>query len=221
MSCNYHQLAVLHYHIFIYHPDMILQHYLLKFLLTANLNMVNISSLDFHLWHHLKDHWKETQLHHLCSMPLIPIMQLYKHMISGNEPITPFTSPTELIDNTASIWMLFSHTGVYVMAIGSHRPAGLGIFWCYFFWCQLARLVYQPLQSGSIWYTIVDDDVETAPFYRCDSKVKQPTRPCENHDLYMEWEPTWTESWQKQQIQSLGVPACRSLDTTSKIQGTQ
>ena len=69
-------------------------------------------------------------------------------------------------------------------------------------------------------YTIVDDNVEVAPIYRCDSKAEQHiVRPHENHDLHMEWEPTWTESQQKQQFQSRAVPASRSLDTT-KIQGT-
>ena len=186
----------------------------------ANPNMVNISSLDFHMWHHLEDHRNETQLHHLSSIPSVPITQLYKHMISGAKPITPFWSPTESIDDTASIWTLFSHTGVYVMAIGSIIPAGLGIFCCYFFWSQPARLVCQPLQPVSMEYTIMDDDVEVTPFYRCNSKAKQPTRPHMNHDLHMEQEPMWMESWQEQQIQSSGVPACGSLDTASKIQGT-
>ena len=67
----------------------------------------------------------------------------------------------------------------------------------------------------------MDDDVEAAPFYRCDGKAKQPTRPHENHDLHMECEPAQMASQQKQQMQSLGVPACGSLDTTSNIQGTQ
>ena len=44
------------------------------------------------------------------------------------------------------------------MAIGSLIPAGLGVFCCYFFWCQPARLVCQPLQPGNMQYTIVDDD---------------------------------------------------------------
>ena len=38
-----------------------------------------------------------------------------------------------------------SHTGVYVMAIGSLIPAGLGIFCCYFFWCrpfQISVLIF-------------------------------------------------------------------------------
>ena len=64
-------------------------------------------------------------------------------------------------------------------------------------------------------YTIVDDNVEAASIYRCDGKAGQPiVRPCENHVLHMEWEPTWTESQQKQQIQSKAVHASTSLDTT-------
>ena len=163
----------------------------------ANLNVVNMSSLDFCIWQHLKDHRNETQLHHLSSIPSVPIAQLYKHMISGNRPMTPFASPTESIDDTASIWTLFSYIGVYVMAIGLLILSGLGIFCCHFFWYWPARLVCQPLQPGSTQYTIVDEDVEAAPFYRCDGKAKQPTRPHENHDLHMEWEPTCMESQQK------------------------
>ena len=71
-------------------------------------------------------------------------------------------------------------------------------------------------------YTIVDDNVEAAPIYRCAGRAKHPiVRPCENHDLCSEQEHTWMESQQKQQTQSKGVPASGSLDTTSKIQGTQ
>ena len=107
-------------------------------------------------------------------------------MISGITPVTPFTLPEESTGDTVSIWTLFSHTGVYVMAIGSLISAVLGIFCCYFCWCQLARLVYQLLQPGTAQYTIVDDDVEAAPFYRCNSRAKQPTRPHENYILHME-----------------------------------
>ena len=68
-------------------------------------------------------------------------------------------------------------------------------------------------------YTIVDDNVEAASIYRCDSKAGQPiVRPHENHDLHIEQEPTWTGSRQKQQIQSRAVPASGSWDST-KIQG--
>ena len=64
------------------------------------------------------DYRNETQLHQLSSIPSVPIVQLYKHMISGTGPITPLASPTESIDDTATIWTLFSHTGVCIMAIG-------------------------------------------------------------------------------------------------------
>ena len=101
----------------------------------AKLNMINISALNFHVWQHLENHCHETQLQHLASIPSVPVNQLYKHMISGTNPITPFTSCEESTGDTVSIWTLFSHTGVYVTAIRSLIPAGLGVFCCYFFWC--------------------------------------------------------------------------------------
>ena len=69
-------------------------------------------------------------------------------------------------------------------------------------------------------YTIVDDDVEAAPIYRCDGKAQQPTTLHKNHGLCMEHIPTWMESQYKQQMQSLVVPTQGSLAITSKIQGT-
>ena len=115
-------------------------------------------------------------------------------MVSGNGPFNPCISTDESIGDTASIWTLFSHTGIYVTAIGSLIPAGLGIFCCYFFWCKPARLVHQPLQSSSMQYTIVDDDVEAAPIYRCNGKESHPTTPHENHGLAIECLPTHLES---------------------------
>ena len=55
-------------------------------------------------------------------------------MATGIQHIIPF-SPEESTGDTNSIWTLFWHTGVYVMAIGLLMLAGLGIFYCYFFWC--------------------------------------------------------------------------------------
>ena len=72
---------------------------------------------------------------------------------------------------------------MYVTTIGSLIPVGLDLFCCYFFWCQPARLVCQPLQPGNTQCIIVDDDVEVAPIYRCSGKDSQPTRPHENPGL--------------------------------------
>ena len=49
--------------------------------------------------------------------------------------------------------------------------------------CQIS---VPPLQPGTMQYIIVDDDVEVAPIYRYDGRVKQPTRPCKHHGLHME-----------------------------------
>ena len=117
------------------------------------------------------------------------LMINYKDMVSSSRHIMQFMSTDGSIDDTASICTLFSHTGIYIMAIGLLIPAGLGIFCCYFFWLWPARLACQPLWSGSMWHTIVDDDVEAAPIYRCDGKAGQPIiRPHENHDLCMKQE---------------------------------
>ena len=186
----------------------------------TNLNMINISSVNFHIWQHLEKDWNESQLLHLASIPSVPVGQLYHHMAKGLEHITPFSSEN-LTGDTNSIWTLLSHTGVYVMAIGSLIPAGLRIFCCYFFWWQPARLTHQPLTPGTMQYTFVDDDVEAAPIYRCNSKTPQPMRLHENHGLCIEHLPTWVESRCKQQMQSLVVSTQGSLENSSRIQGTQ
>ena len=99
----------------------------------ANLHMINISSMDFQILQHLEKNQNESHLQHLASIPSVPVEQLYRHMAKGIQHITPFTE--ESTGDTDSIWTLFSHTGVYVMAIGLLIPVGLGIFCCYFFWC--------------------------------------------------------------------------------------
>ena len=43
-------------------------------------------------------------------------------------------------------------------------------------------------------YTIVDDDVEAAPIYRCEHEASQPARPHKNHGLHIQHIPTQTES---------------------------
>ena len=95
---------------------------------TAKLNVMNVSSPEFRIWQYLEDHWNRTQLYHLVNIPSFPIDQLYKHMINSNRPIIPFVSTDESINDTASPWTLFSHPGIYIMAVGLLIPTGLGIF---------------------------------------------------------------------------------------------
>ena len=145
----------------------------------ANLQMVNISAQCFCIWQHLGNNKSDIQLQHLATIPSTPTLRVYQHLLNSTMPIVPFnTDPSE---DTDSLWNIFTHPGIYVSALGSIIPVGIELFCCYFFWCQPARLVCWPLQPGNIQYTIVDDNVEAAPIYRCDGKATQPTRPCKNH----------------------------------------
>ena len=100
---------------------------------TVKLNVVNISALEFRIWQHLEDHWNGTLLHHLVNIPSVPTEKLYIQMVSSKRPINPFLSTDESIGKTVSVWTLFSHAGIYIMAIGLLIPSGLGIFCCYLF----------------------------------------------------------------------------------------
>ena len=158
-------------------------------------------------------------LQHLANIPSIPVHKVYEHLLNSSLHLTPFNmKPSE---DTNTLWNLFTHPGIYVSALGLLIPVGIGLFFCYFFWCRPARSVHQPLQPGNMRYTIVDDNVEEAPIYRCKGKAPKPTRPCENHGLAIEHLPTWSESHQKPQSKSFAVPIHGSLGKSSKILGMQ
>ena len=163
--------------------------------------MINISAHNFCIWQHLGGNRSDVQLHHLTTIPSIPVHKIYQHLLNSTMPIVPFN--TESSGNTDLIWTLFTHPGIYVSGIGSLIPVGIGLFCCYYFWCRPARLACQPLQPGNMWYTIVDDNVEVAPIYRCDGRAPQLTRPHKNHGLAIEHLPTQMESQCKQQSKSL------------------
>ena len=97
--------------------------------------MMNVSSLEFQIEQHLDDHWNKTQLHKLGDVPTVPVAFLSKHIINNYRSIISFDLSDESVDDRASIWKLFSHTGIYVSALGLLIPAGLGVFCCYFLWC--------------------------------------------------------------------------------------
>ena len=161
----------------------------------VNLNMVNLSSLDFHIWQHLKDHGNETQLHHLFSIPSVPIAQLYKHMISGIKPITPFTSPEESTGDTVSIWTLFSHTGVY-------RIGDILLLFLLVLTCQISMPTFTTrfyMIYYCRWWCRGSTHLQMQWQGQTAHKTSWESWPD------MEEVPTWTESWQNQQKQSLVV----------------
>ena len=94
----------------------------------ANLHMVNVSALDFHIWQYLGDNRSKTQLQHLTTILLILVHKIYHHIINCTQHIMPFNTNDESTEDTDLIWTLFLHTGMYLVAIGLLIPAGLGLF---------------------------------------------------------------------------------------------
>ena len=104
----------------------------------ANLQLINITALHFHIWQHLGNNQSDIQLQHLMTIPSIPGHKVYQHLLNSSLHLTPFnTKPSE---DTDSLWSVFTHPGIYISALGSLIPVGIGLFCCYFFWCQPARL---------------------------------------------------------------------------------
>ena len=114
----------------------------------ANLQAINITTLHFHIWQHLGNNHSDTQLQHLVTIPSILVHQVYQHLLNSTLQLMPFnTKPSEDMD---TLWSLFTHPGIYISALGSLMPVGTGLFCCYFFCFQTARLVCQPLKSGKM-----------------------------------------------------------------------
>ena len=99
----------------------------------ANLHMINILAQDFCIWQYLGSNRSDIQLQHLTTIPSIPVHKVYQHLLNSTLPIIPFN--TESTENNDSIWTLITHPGIYISAIASLIPVGIGLFFCYFFWC--------------------------------------------------------------------------------------
>ena len=61
----------------------------------ANLQMINISVQDFHIWQHLGSNTSEAQLQHLTTIPSIPVHKIYQHLFNNTLPIMPFDMDKE------------------------------------------------------------------------------------------------------------------------------
>ena len=106
----------------------------------ANLQMINITTLHFHVWQHLVNNHSDIQLQHLVTIPLILVHKVYQHLLNSTLQLTPFNmEPSEDMD---TLWSLLTHPGIYILVLGLLIPVGIGLFCCYYFWCQPARLVF-------------------------------------------------------------------------------
>ena len=99
----------------------------------ANLQTVNITALLFRIWQHMGRNHNETQLQHLVTLPSTPIHNVYQLLLNSSFHVTPFNMQQS--GDTDTLWNLFTHPGIYISALGSLIPVGIGLFCCYFFWC--------------------------------------------------------------------------------------
>ena len=154
---------------------------------TANINAINISTLDFRIWEHFSNSLTKFHLQKLTTVPEVSVTQLYRDMINTSEPIHSFTIKDDDGDSSL-IWTTLKHPGTYIGTIGMISAVCKGVHCFKRFWIRPATPGYQPYSPVSSWHTTVDDDVEVAPIYKCRGKVEKPRRPCRNHDLHIEWE---------------------------------
>ena len=103
----------------------------------ANLQTINITALHFHVWQHMGTNYSEGQLQHLANIPSVPVHKVHEHLLNSSLHLTPFNM--EPSEDTNTLWNLFTHPGIYVSASGLLIPVGIGLFYCYFFWCWPAR----------------------------------------------------------------------------------
>ena len=77
---------------------------------TANINAINISTLDFRIWQHFSSNWSPSHLQKLANVPEVPVTQLYKDMINTNELTHLFTIKDEDKDPSL-IWTILLQPG--------------------------------------------------------------------------------------------------------------
>ena len=99
----------------------------------ANLKLINITALHFYIWQHLGNNQSDIQLQHLGTIPSIPVHKVYQPLLNSTMQLTPFN--TEPSEDTDSLWSVFTHPGIYISDLGLLIPVGIGLFFCYFFWC--------------------------------------------------------------------------------------
>ena len=149
----------------------------------ANLNAINVSAPDFHIWQHFSSNWTTTHLQRLTDIPAIPVTWLYKHMVDQGEPILLFEVNRDTEEEPFLTWKLLVHPGTYIGTIGMTFFVCIGVFCLKRFWCRPTTQMCCPYSSVTLWHVILDDNVEVAPIYRSRGTVEKPIRSHENYGL--------------------------------------
>ena len=164
---------------------------------TANINAINISTLDFRIW----QYFSRNRTNPTCrSWQMFLKCQLHSSTeINASEPIHSFTIKDDDEDSFL-IWTILKHPGTYIGTIGMIFAVCIDVYCFKRFWIRSATPRHQPYSPISSLHAIVDDDVEAAPIYRHRWMVEKPIRPHRNHDLCIEWETQRLENHCKQPV---------------------
>ena len=73
---------------------------------TANINAINISTLDFRIWQHFSRNWTQPHIQELTKAPEVPVTQIYRDMINTSESVHSFTIKDNDKDSSL-IWTIF------------------------------------------------------------------------------------------------------------------
>ena len=87
----------------------------------ANLNTINISTQDFHLWQHFDSNCTTALMHKLVYIPEVPVTQ-------QSEPILPFEINRDLEEGTFLAWKLLTYPQTYTGIIGMILAICVGIY---------------------------------------------------------------------------------------------
>ena len=104
---------------------------------TANINIINVSTLNFRIWQHFSRNWTQPHLQKLTNFPEVPLTQLYRDMINASEPIHSFTIKDDDEDSSL-IRTILKHPGTYIWTIGMFFAVCKGAYCFKRFWIRPA-----------------------------------------------------------------------------------
>ena len=168
----------------------------------ANLNTINISTPDLHIWQHFDSIWTTADMQKFVDAPEVTIGQHYTQMIGHSESILPLEIKRDTEEEPSLTWKLQTHLWTYRVSTGIIFIVCIGIYCLKPSWFRPATIKPQPYSHVSWQHSMVDDNVEVTPIYRSRGKVEKSVRPHRNHDLCMELEVTRLESHCKQPVLS-------------------
>ena len=104
---------------------------------TANINALNISTLDFRIWQHFSSSWTTLHLQKLANVPEVPVTELYRDMINTSEPTHVFTIKDDDKDPSL-IWTILMYPGTFIGTIGMIFAVRVGVYCFKRFWIRPA-----------------------------------------------------------------------------------